>query len=106
MLEFLLMALSFMLGWNLHSFWMARRISRIMGMMQEAEEEAMQEADDKMIAVKLEKQGDTVLVYNKKTEAFIVQVKSKKEFVDYCHANYEGKIVFMTKADIEILESL
>jgi hypothetical protein len=101
-METLLIVLAFMLGWNLHSVWMARRIMKIMDRIQEQEDIA----DESMFAVKLEKQGDTVLVYNKETNAFIVQVKSKQEFIDHCHTHYQGKIVFMTKSDIEVLDSL
>lgn len=95
----LTLLIGFVVGWVACGYRIRTRIQRIMSRLEE-------EQEDDTISVRLEKSGDSILVYNKQTEAFITQVRSKQEFFDYCQKNYEGKIVFMLQADSQLLDTL
>ena len=101
MSELLYIIIGFFLGYAACGFFIRSRIRRIMRRIEQEEDSGRD-----TISVRLEKLGDTVLVYNRETEAFITQVKTKQEFFEYCEKNYEGKILFMRQADAQLLDTL
>jgi len=104
-MELLILILGMCIGWIAREQHARRRLDRLMEKFHEEEEESELNPDD-TIAVKLEKHGDSLIVYNKLNDSFVTQVKSKKEFYEYCETHFKGKIVFMNKDDHELLESL
>ena len=102
-MELLIFILGVLIGWIAREHHARQRLDRLMEKFHEEEHELDPEDT---IAVKLEKHGDSVIVYNKLNNSFVTQVKSKKEFYEYCETHFKGKLVFMNKDDHELLESL
>ena len=102
-MEYLIFILGICIGWILREQSARRRVDRLIEKFHEEDTELNPEDT---IAVKLEKSGDSVIVYNKLNDSVVTQVKSKKEFYEYCEIHFKGKIVFMNKDDHELLESL
>lgn len=80
-------------GWLLASYFMARAIRRIMA---RAEKEQLPEP----INVRVQKEGNMFYVYNKDTEAFIVQGVDESDVAAKLVANFPGKTFIANPNDL------
>jgi hypothetical protein len=104
MIDLIIYALCFALGWILREQLAIRRIDKLM----EENAHMFDEEDDSVIALTIDKLEDTFFIYEKKTNAFVMQVKTREEMFDTLKNSpkYQGRTFVMSKDDLKLFDTV
>jgi hypothetical protein len=64
--------------------------------------QAAQELKDKIIIVNIEKHGDVLYLFEKDTDRFIAQGKTKEEIMEHCKKRFPQQSVIASESDAKI----
>lgn len=87
---------SFFLGWKAREVAAKKAILEMIDSTNEAYK-------DKIINVYIEKVNNQFFLYNKDTGAFITEVKSKNELMNFIQEKYTDKTVMIKRDDLDLL---
>lgn len=87
-------------GWKMREVHAQITLNR---MFETAEKEKITES---IVSLELHREHDSIYVYDKKTNIFLVQVKSKEELFEFVNKKFANKNVIISKDDMALLDTL
>jgi hypothetical protein len=103
LIDLVIYAFFFFLGWIIREQLAIRRIDRFV-----KENEHLFEEENDTVFVTVDKLEDTFFIYEKETNAFIMQVKSREEMFESFKNNpkFFGRTILMSKDDLKIFDNV
>ena len=102
MMELLLVASGFAVGWFLREWYAMRKIDKLIDSMND---NLLDEIKKKIIDVVVEKEGDVFFVYRKDDRSFLAQGSDINKLSDILTEKFPGMLFNVSPKDLEALES-
>ena len=88
----------FLLGWHQREQWAKKKVDSLLDQLNTSLDKQISESQ---IQIKIEKHNDVLYVFNKETDEFMGQGKTRKELEDSLMVKYPNKVFLATTENLK-----
>lgn len=96
-------------GWYLNQYVMSVRVKKLVAALktlQNEEEQLIDDVQKRSLQLRMEQVNDTFLFYDKKTNNFITQAKTKEDLILFMNQFHADKYIFIEQEDLNTLDKV